>query len=669
MAVDGWRYGGALVLVLAVGCFRSASEPGGLGGDDDDCETVCFEWMEEFSRCDPHGVQPGRCPAGYACQLQPGDVVGVCWPEGPNVDAVFDLPRYGDEEVGVPVRFDWSANGRALPPPRPLPLGRALSRPYLTVHGLEPPFSRRDLFLGELDGTVRLTPGVYDVRYFLDFAPDVATDGRVPPPDRLGRLTVRAPGSVTLDWELATVNWTVRRADGDPIEGVDLVFESPGLLHPIGDGGPGHGSVLLPPGEYRVHARLAGESAGGSAELGRLTVEGDRTVDFVIQTQAVAGTVRLDGEPLRIEHLVAVFRNDRHQWEFPVDSSTGAYAATLVAGDYGVGFLSIVEPRGAYMPAGTRPLAPRMDIDAQRARLRGRLSFGGGSRPERWRAAHVLLTDRRGFEGGHLFYVGGFVASLDPAGSFELPLFGPQEYLVTFAAEGTFRRVPAYGEGFRVQGTTNATVEVPSAQPVDIDVAMARLSVSLTEDGEPIADDDPALARGVLVLFPTEWRSPLTPRQQLLFPGTGAMLATGRVVAGQYDLYFVRVPREGLELPPGTAHLDTLELARGDDVARSYDLRSGVLRGRLTVAGEDWDDDGAGRAGMAEVRGATGQVWLPTPVDADGRFEVRLLTGHYDLGLLRCDTYADCEAHRLSEFDPTVERWRLVERLAVVPER
>ncbi|MEM1414687.1 MAG: hypothetical protein AAGH15_07295 [Myxococcota bacterium] len=594
----------------------------------------------------PYGAQPGRCPAGFVCREDPTHPLGfgTCGsPTGSADPIVFEAPDT-DDDVGVPVVLRWTVNGR--PWPDQVPLARGFQAPSLSLHGTQPPHSTRYIDLREGQTTVRLAPGSYDVRYFLDSAD--ATDGRLPSARREGRLRVAASGEAVLDWDLSVVDWTVLVEGTVPPEFVEIYFESPGLLWPIGAAGAGSGTVLLPNGDYRVHARLGGEGFGGSAELGMLRVGGDRAADFSVQAIAVEGTVRVDGDALRRDYAHAVFRDRRHQWEFPVDPATGRFEAQLVDGSYRTGF-RVSGDLGHLSGAPVRATST-MDIQARRTRIRGQLTFGGEGIPDRWDDPRVVLYNPSPPPGDARANASVASAPLDASGFFEADVMAPQPYLVTFMADRRIQRF-AYREGYDIRASSSVVIPAPGEGASPVDFAMTRLTVSLTENGAPIPEDDPTLARGVLGLWPVELDA-VTPPQRLEFPGSGEMRASGRVLSGRYTLYFVRMPREGLAGSPGAVALETLDLRPGEGVTRSFDLRAGVLEGRLRTSSgssEDPPDPGSrflrGRGPLfLTVRSDYARFSMVDEVAADGSFSVPLLEGTYDVGLYRCtdDDPASC---------------------------
>lgn len=592
-----------VVVVLAAGC---GSGEGDDGGDDifdpgggARCEAVCFRWLPDappplppvpgepaafvYDECNPYGLRPGRCPAGFACggsETFSTDTqrvtTPVCSPAGAAPHVVdIDLAPAPTPPSALAVSLALTLNGAAWPDGRAA-LERAgtfrviSQRDPLQTWTFDLPSQGRSL-------DIALPPDTYDVQVSIDDYQGL----HYPPQTRRGTLVVNAAGAHVMPFEATLAAFAVRLDASqvgilptghsltlrlDRIEGG---FASRTFI----EGQAASGTIVLRPGTYRRTitttspddsmfpagtVMLAGETAlpGGPAEL---------SVDAA--TILTSGGVTVDGADLPASSSsgrVSFAGNGGTSYANVSATRPARFSKRLFAGTYDVSYDSTLAsltgiPRGVVQVRSAWAAAASLPIAATTINVAGSVTLNGAPLPAgaggfvRYGSTDIPLGSAAG---------GGYTGKI---------FTGTHDVSI----RGTGNPLPGFDVPVRAQWPATTAAQT---WPVNAHA----LTVTMTHNGQPPPAAATGYERGNLifegVLLGRSMMASLTP------PASGALQVSAVVPDGTWTLKYGHVFASYTGTPLGTFPIGQAQVSGGaQSVTR--DLHSVWVSGEVTLRG------------------------------------------------------------------------------------
>ena len=355
--------------------------------------------------------------------------------------------------------------------------------------------------------------------------------------------------------------------------------------------------------------------------------------DFDLETVSVSGTVTLNGAPLPDDAAATargslVFRRVDTGDELWVNlPKTGAatYQVTLYAGAYAVDFDSdyystTVLPRQRIrLERVELTAATTKDFALRTVALSGAVTLNGAQVPDDAAAsARGSLVFRRADTGDELWV--------------NLPKAGAASYQTTLYAGAYVVRFDSDYYSTSVlprQIIVLEALELAAATTRSFDLKTVALSGQVTLNGGQMPDDAAASARGSLILRRADTRDELW----VNLPKTGAASYQTTLYAGSYAVLFDSDYYSTTALPRQTIALGPLDLVA--TTTRSFDLKTFVVSGQVTLNGAVMPDDAAAsaRGSLIFRRADTGdELWANLPKAGAASYQTTLYAGPYAVG-------------------------------------
>jgi len=628
------------------------------------------------SECNAQGLQPGRCPEGFFCGKTIVEEsflfmreIRVCEPlaSPPHLFA-FDVPDSDWSTTGVEVTLRFTLNDEAWPTSRAdanggmlkiWPRGNASSpEEWALPSGEEGPLH------------ILLAPGEYSVQAIM--SGDDVDHTAYPVADRMGRLVVKSAGEAVVPFEGYPVHYSIS-VDGEPMEALpESVLWL--IVHFTADRSLPSGltfrpqekpeeRILLPPGSYDVQVQVISTATLPLPTGSQLVYEGlligpgeDPDVTFDLSLVPVSGEVRLNGE------------------ELPGGAQAGAVIYSSVDALHllgGMAGLAGVFPEA--LPAGLMTISSQRPADYEGSVYAGRydVHYDGtdselpGVPPCRFpvvldvEAGGVLDVNLETVAVSGSLRLNGHnpgqdgmpvVESIRFTGhdwvdycfsTFDLDDAQPPEFSGLLFAGIYNIHLAGYGDGNSLVRLVSEVEVSPS--PLDLDIAVHKLEVDLTLNGEapPSCPDDSCSSRGSVFVESLDFQDFSQAIHTFIEP-EGALSATVLVPSGSWRMGYASF-EEDSPLPPGSAHLADLQV--DGDRSLVYDLRTVDVEVSLTRAGKPWPHaPNGGAPGVIRFRPRMGfnSSSLVLPADGEARVSGVVYRGIHDI-YYSCDIPPDQE--------------------------
>ncbi|HWO24248.1 MAG TPA: hypothetical protein VNO30_36140 [Kofleriaceae bacterium] len=625
----------AALAALAVGC---GSGPGG-GDDGDDapdpdagmpCESVCFRWVPDdppppppgpgepakyvYDECNPYGLLPGVCPAGFACggsetfqSATYSVMTPVCSPTraAPHVLNI-DLAPAPVPPGALAVSLALTLNGGAWPDgsaalERAGTFRATSQRDPLLTWTFDIPSKGQAL-------AIALPPDTYDVQVSIDDYQGLHYPGQT----RRGVLEVTAAGQHALPFD-ATLAQAVVRLDGAAVGTVATSHaltlqltrvEGGSVYRTFTEGQSAAAALVLRPGTYR--RTLTSQSPDDSIfPAGTVTLTGDVALpvgpaQLAIDAATIltSGSVSVDGAdlPASTSSGRVTFQSGASAASAQVSSTRPAsFRKRLFAGTYDVVYDTTSAsltgiPRGAVQVRSGWAAAASLAIAATTISVSGSVTLNGAALPAgtggavRYGSTSIPLGSAAG---------GGYTGRIF-TGTYDVTI------------QGTGTQLPSFAVPVRAQWL--ATTAAQTWQ-----VNAHALTVTMTHNGQTPPAAANGFERGTLtlegVLLGQSMQTSLAP------PASGALTVSTIVPDGTWTIQYGHALSSYTGTPLGYFPIGQAQVS-GSAQSVTRDLRSVWVSGAVTLRGAALPGvgDPADRGSLSfagSFYGSGGNGWLP----------------------------------------------------------